>query len=381
MKVERQMLREITARDSFGRLLEPATKDLTSFTCTNSNATDIYIKLVFRQRNLIKKLFSTSRNLTVETTKNCTHFSIEGILKRQSLKNASTSSIIQLTNANGNQIALEEDTNVLKLHIECTDPDNKRPFSFFSITFNDKQKRKNPENTLTFQKNNPETNNSNQLVILSDSDVDSGEFSNSSSSDKENKTTNLRNIPEQIVLSLSDSPYKKKKMQKNLPKEFSKKCSFPSPNLEFEARDQNRLVLLSNRNSLKSAGEYFIKHYWKVPGSQFEFQFFQFQFNEFLHKQKLTEHINCDTHSLVQIVGKNIKNQFVIQECPICSVWFFVEELSDHASNCGVDIVDITNNNNSNSNNFSDYNPRTNSPDVEFVSSSNSNNNNNTMRF
>lgn len=156
MKIERSHLQQVTAHDSFGRSLVPSSNGLIGFTCMNSSATDIFIKLVFKQKNIIKKLVNTSRNITIESSKNCTHFSIEGLVKKQALR--STSSIIELSDSNGNQVELKQDMNTLNLHLECCDPENKKPFSFYSIIFNSKQKRKNPEN---FFIKTPENNNSN----------------------------------------------------------------------------------------------------------------------------------------------------------------------------------------------------------------------------
>jgi len=341
MKIERFQLSEITAHDSFGRPLLPTTNDLTSFTCTNPNATDIHVKLVFKQKNLIKKILNTSRNITIESSKNCTHFGIDGLVKRQALK--TSSSLINLSDSNGNQLVLQHDINTLNLHLECADPENNKPFSFLSISFNSKQKRKNPENSFmeheTAERTIEQTGRIGQLVILSDSDVDSGEFSNASS-DKE-KSDNKFKLPsnEPVILNLSDSPYKKKRLQ-NVPREFSKKCSFPSPSLEFEKGDQNhrslstRLVLLSDKNRLKTAADYFIRHYWQVPGDQFEFLYFQFSFDEFLHKQQLKNSVKYSEKDLVEIVGNSIKDQYVIQPCPLCNVFFHIEDLTSHAPSC-----------------------------------------------
>lgn len=340
MKIERHQLSEITARDSFGRPLLPTTNDLTSFTCTNPNATDIHVKLVFKQKNLIKKILNTSRNITIESSKNCTHFGIGELVKRQALK--SSSSMINLSDSNGNQTVLKHDINTLNLHLECADPENNKPFSFFSISFNSKQKRKNPENSFmeheTAERTIEQTGRIGQLVILSDSDVDSGEFSNASS-DKEKSDKCKIPSNEPVVFNLSDSPYKKKRLQ-NVPREFSKKCSFPSPSLEFEKGDQNhrslstRLVMMSDKNRLKTAAEYFIRHYWQVPGDQFEFQYFQFSFNEFLHKQKLNNSVKYTEKELIETVGNSIKDQYVIQPCPLCNIFFFTEDLTSHAPSC-----------------------------------------------
>ena len=148
------------------------------FICLNTAATDIFIKLIFKQSNIFRKLVNNSRNLTVEASQNCTHFEIEGgIVKRQQLSAKSISSILELIDNNGNQTTINEDKFSVILHLECCDPENKLPFTFHGISFNSKQKRKSPD----------ENRMMNQLVILSDddSDRDSGEFSNSSS-DKEN---------------------------------------------------------------------------------------------------------------------------------------------------------------------------------------------------
>ena len=188
--------------------------------------------------------------------------------------------MINLSDSNGNQLILQHDINTLKLHLECCDPENNKPFSFLSISFNSKQKRKNPENSFieheTAERTIEQTGRIGQLVILSDSDVDSGEFSNASS-DKEKFKLSAN---EPVILNLSDSPYKKKRLQ-NVPREFSKKCSFPSPSLEFEKGDQNhrslstRLVLLSNICSIMSISTMAVPvgrvERWQINGTTSEY--------------------------------------------------------------------------------------------------------------
>lgn len=151
-----------------------------------------------------------------------------------------------------------------------------------------------------------------------------------------------------------ESPHKRLRYEQ--PWQMSKRRSFPSPNLvvlsqhgravgggyvdltksSSSPREQglNSIQTLPCQPTFDSTVNYFINIHWTMPPDQFDFEYFQYCYNEFLQQKRLHTEIDYTERELMQKVGKFIKDQKAIAACPLCTDFFRIEELSGHTPMC-----------------------------------------------